>query len=112
MFARGFDVGDLPDDYIYDDKTLNGALPDDYVYDDKTLFGLGINNDELQMFDDALPSSKSDFITSFGKSIDDWYEHKSEDEKVWLNSNLDARDMIGLTLNGFDILLKMNGVSS
>lgn len=78
----------------------------DLFYHDNEPFGL---NDEPFGFDlDEPPFLHTDV---FMRSIHAWYEQKTEEEKAWLNTNDDAPQMMALMLNGFDNLMKVNGVS-
>lgn len=40
-----------------------------------------------------------------------WYSIKTVQEKKWLNTNNDARQMVHLAMSGFDNLMKINGIS-
>ena len=58
--------------------------------------------DEQDFAEDFMHTVKSEFYV--------WYILKTDQEKKWLNKNQDATKMIRLALNGFDNLMKLNGV--
>ena len=69
-------------DNIFDDESIpNGSLPPD-----------------------------NDFTRMLQNELNVWYNQKTKEEKVWLNTNNDAKQMVTLMLNGFDNLMKVNGV--
>lgn len=59
--------------------------------------------DEQDFAEDFMHMVKSEFYV--------WYILKTDQEKKWLNKNQDATKMVRLALNGFDNLMKLNGVS-
>lgn len=67
------------------------------------------------IFDDEFITkgslSRADHFTHmFHDKLIVWYNQKTDEEKAWLNTNKDAKQMVTLMLHGFDNLMKVNGV--
>lgn len=52
-----------------------------------------------------------EFMDTFHYNMKEWYGKKTEQEKEWLNQNKNAEKLMKLMFDGFDNMLKVNGVS-
>ena len=81
------------------------------------LFTAGLDGFTIydDIFDDEFITkgslSRADYFTHMLQDeVGVWYNQKTDEEKAWLNTNKDAKQMITLMLHGFDNLMKVNGV--
>ena len=71
-----------------------------------------LSEQAVHLFRDGLaasPTNANSFVESFHDAITLWYMEKTKKEQDWLDTNMDMRLMIGLTLNGFDSLMALHG---
>ena len=66
------------------------------------------NCDRRDIYEDE--ASLSVFVITSEMKLNAWYKSKTNAEKEWLDNNVDADVFMSLALNGFDNILKLNGL--